>query len=65
MFSFKTVGTDYNTAGLKANHYSQLMKFLKQIKIFKKINADIVSMLHVLEHLGDPVNFLNQIKKIH
>ncbi len=66
VFNFKTVGTDYNTAGLKMakSLFSVDEVFETNKKFFsKKINADIVSMLHVLEHLDDPVNFLNQIKK--
>ena len=40
------------------------MKYLKQKKIFfQKVNADIVSLLQVLEHLPDPVKFLIRIKK--
>ena len=66
IFNFKTIGTDYNKEGLK-----MAKSFFMNDEIFetnnnffkKKINADIVTLLHVFEHLVDPVNFLLKIKK--
>lgn len=66
VFNFKTIGTDYNRSGLKiAKSLFSIDEVFETNNNFfkKKINADIISMLHVLEHLNDPVNFLNKIKK--
>ena len=66
IFNFKTIGTDYNKAALKMVKSVFLVDEVFETKnnfFTKKINADIISMMHVLEHLDDPVNFLNKIKK--
>jgi len=65
VLKFQTFGTDYNEQGLKmAKSLFLVDKVFKTKTDFfsKKINVDILSMLHVLEHLEDPVKFLNKIK---
>ncbi len=66
IFNFKTVGTDYNKEGLNLAKSVFLVDEVFQTKdnfFNKKINVDIISLLHVLEHLPDPVDFLLKIKK--
>lgn len=66
IFNFKTIGTDYNKEGLNLAKSIFLVDEVFETKenfFKKKINADIISLLHVLEHLSDPVDFLIRIKK--
>ena len=66
IFNFRTIGTDYNKEGLKmAKSFFLVDEVFETINNFykKKINADIIALLHVFEHLMDPVDFLCKIKK--
>ena len=66
VFNFNTIGTDYNKTGLNIAKSAFLVDEVFETKenfFSKKINADIVSLLQVLEHLPDPVKFLIRIKK--
>jgi len=65
-FNFKTFGTDYNQEGLSmAKSIFKVDEVFETNKNFfnKKINTDIITLLHVFEHLMDPVKFLLKIKK--
>jgi 2-polyprenyl-3-methyl-5-hydroxy-6-metoxy-1,4-benzoquinol methylase len=66
IFNFKTIGTDFNKEGLNlAKSIFNVDEVFETKKNFfqKNLNVDIISLLHVLEHLSDPVDFLIKIKK--
>ena len=66
IFNFKTFGTDFSKEGLKlAKSVFMVDEVFETNNNFfkKKTKVDIVSLLHVFEHLSDPVNFLLKIKK--
>ncbi len=66
IFNFKTFGTDFNKEGLNLAKSVFMVDevFQTNDNFFKKKNkVDIISLLHVFEHLSDPVNFLVKIKK--
>jgi len=65
-FNFETIGTDHNSEGLKmAKSFFMVDEVFETNSSFyeKKINSDIITLLHVFEHLLDPVGFLSKIKK--
>lgn len=64
IYGVKVLGTDYNSKGLElANKFFNIKTLKTSQSLFKrKINAKIVTLLHVFEHLDDPVNFLKKIK---
>jgi 2-polyprenyl-3-methyl-5-hydroxy-6-metoxy-1,4-benzoquinol methylase len=65
VFKTKVVGTDYSEEGLKMAEKFFNIKTYKTTKNFfgQKIQAKLITLLHVFEHLDDPVNFLQKIKK--
>ena len=66
ILNLKTIGTDYNSEGLKmAKSFFLIDDVFKTEKNFyeRKIKADIIVLLHVFEHLSDPIEFLTKIKK--
>ena len=64
-YGTRVLGTDYNQNGLNlAKKYFNINTLETSQNLFrKKINAKIVTLLHVFEHLDDPVDFLLSIKK--
>ena len=64
-YGTRVLGTDYNINGLDlAKKYFNINTFKTTQNLFnRKINAKIVTLLHVFEHLDDPVKFLIKIKK--
>ena len=66
-YGTRVLGTDYNQNGLNlAKKYFNINTLETSQNLFrKKINAKIVTLLHVFEHLDDPVDFLLSIKKIY
>jgi 2-polyprenyl-3-methyl-5-hydroxy-6-metoxy-1,4-benzoquinol methylase len=61
----KVIGTDYNKNGLKmAQKFFDIESFITTKNFYKKrINAKLITLLHVFEHLDEPVEFLYNIKK--
>ena len=61
----KVIGADYDANGLKlAKYFFNIKTHVINKSIFeKKIKANIITLLHVFEHLTDPVQFLVKIKK--
>jgi len=61
----KVIGTDYNKNGLKmAQKFFGIESFITTKNFYeKKINAKLITLLHVFEHLHEPVEFLHKIKK--
>lgn len=61
----KVVGTDYSEEGLKMAEKLFNIKTFRTTKNFfgKKVQAKLISLLHVFEHLDDPINFLQKIKR--
>ncbi len=64
-YGTRVLGTDYNSNGLDlAKKYFNINTLKISQNLFnQKINAKIITLLHVFEHLDDPVNFLIKIKK--
>ena len=64
-YGVKVLGTDYNRNGLDlANKFFNIETVQTSDSLFnKKINAKIVTLLHVFEHLDDPIGFLIKIKR--
>jgi|TARA_B110000483_G_C18180548_1_gene536836 2-polyprenyl-3-methyl-5-hydroxy-6-metoxy-1,4-benzoquinol methylase len=66
IFNSTNIGTDYNKEGLRMakSIFGADEIFETNDNFFKKkINADLITLLHVFEHLTDPVGFLLKIKK--
>ena len=65
IFGAKVIGTDFNDEGLRmAENFFNIETFKTNEKFFlKKINAKMITLLHVFEHLEDPIRFLYKIKK--
>lgn len=66
IYKVKVIGADYNKDGLRmAKSYFGVDKVFEINDNFfkKKINAKIMTLIHVFEHLMDPVSFLKKIKK--
>ena len=66
IFNFKTFGTDFNKEGLNLAKSVFMVDYVFEANdnfFKKKTKVDIISLLHVFEHLSDPVNFLVKIKK--
>ena len=65
IFKTKVIGTDYNQNGLKmAKDFFGIETFQTSKNFYKKnIKAKLITLLHVFEHLDDPVAFLKKIKK--
>jgi 2-polyprenyl-3-methyl-5-hydroxy-6-metoxy-1,4-benzoquinol methylase len=61
----KGVGADYDINGLKlAKYFFNIKTYNINKSLFKrKIKAKIITLLHVFEHLVNPVDFLIKIKK--
>lgn len=63
----KTIATDFNIEGLKfAKNYLGINKTYESKNIYNDIydeDIDICTVIHVLEHLHEPVKFLDHVKK--
>jgi 2-polyprenyl-3-methyl-5-hydroxy-6-metoxy-1,4-benzoquinol methylase len=70
-FGFDVLGLDYSKAGI-SNHNKEILEYFKEGDIYKSIDNlindnkkfDIINLTNVLEHVTEPINILNLIKKL-